>query len=68
MWSAFRAFIDVKAVFEENEIPLDTLIDENVCNPKLFTGEEYAKKKAEDRKAWHLNYELRDKRKNTSLD
>lgn len=44
MWSAFRAFIDVKAVFEENGIPLDTLIDENVCNPKLFKGEEYAKK------------------------
>ena len=51
IWGAFRAFIDVKTVFEENGIPLDTLIDENVCNPELFTGEEYAKKKAEDWKA-----------------
>ena len=68
MWNAFRRFIDVKPVFEENGIPLDTLIDENVCNPKLFTGEEYAKKDAEDRKAWNLNYELRNKRKNTLSD
>ena len=68
MWNAFDSFIDVKAVFEENGIPLDTLIDENVCNPKLFTGEEYAKKDAEDWKARLLNYELRDKRKNTASE
>lgn len=66
LWNVFRRFIDVKTVFEENGIPLDTLIDENVCNPKLFTGEEYAKKKAEYRKARHLNYELRNKRKNNT--
>ena len=68
VWCAFEAFIEAKTVFEENGIPLDTLIDENVCNPKLFTGEEYAKKKEEDRKEWRRNYELRDKRKNTSSD
>lgn len=45
VWCAFEAFIEAKTVFEENGIPLDTLIDENVCNPKLFTGEEYAKKR-----------------------
>lgn len=68
LWNAFDSFIEAKTVFEENGIPLDTLIDENVCNPKLFTGEEYAKKDAEDRKAWNLNYELRNKRKNTLSD
>lgn len=68
LWEAFRSFIAVKTVFEVNGIPLDTLIDENVCNPKLFTGEEYAKKDVEDRKESRRNYELRNKRKNTASE
>lgn len=68
LWNVFNSFIEAKTVFEENGIPLDTLVDENVCNPKLFTGEEYEKKYAEDRKAWNLNYELSNKRKNTASE